>query len=219
MKKLFLVFISLLANPFALVKAQNNSHISGQDIFAVSAGQYHANFLKLNSQLKTAGAIKTFLPINAVGINLNGTADISPSKRFDAAYSFEKFLSQEISIGDSLKYKLYGWHMMTSLYGKDLIPGPIVALTLAPGVDWGSAKIKGTLNEIGTFYKNPFVAPFARADLRFVIWRIAFGARVCYRYDISKDRWKQSGSLSALPGSKISGLGLQVFVGWGKAIE
>ena len=107
---------------------------------------------------------------------------------------------------------------MTSLYGKDLIPGKTVALVLAPGFDWGAMKITRTVNGNGSLLRNGFIAPMARAELRFVIGPVALGARGSFRYDISSESWRQKrGPQASLPGTTNTGWGLEFFLGWGKA--
>jgi hypothetical protein len=45
----------------------------------------------------------------------------------------------------------------------------------------------------------------------------AIGIRGMYRYDVSNARWKSNPVIEPkLPGTKISGLGFQAFIGWGK---
>jgi len=217
MRKFLFVFIFLLAAKFVFAQDESDtvgdSTARGNPIWTISAGQFQADFSGFNSQLKTWGATKTFLPFNTIGINLVGGVNVSRGGNFDAALCFEKILPQQISIGDSLKYNLYGWHFMSSIYGF-FIGKPHFVATAGPGIDWGSVKIKGNLNGNETHYKNPFVSPFIRAEFRFVFGRIVFGARASYRYDISKKNWEQDNStLSTLPNSKISGLGLQFFLG------
>jgi hypothetical protein len=223
MKKKLLVFIFLFAAQFVFAQDTDDKSdaalASAQTVFAGSVGQFQANFSALNSQLKTWGATKTFSPLTTIGgVAALSYCDNNSGRVFDCGFSFEKFLPQKISIGDSLNYKLSGWQLMTSIYGKDIIPAHRIALVGAPGIDWGTVKIQGDYKDGKTIYKNPFVSPFLRAEFRVIFWQIAVGVRGSYRYDISRKLWKQNnGNLSPLPNSKISGLGLQFFIGWGYA--
>jgi len=142
-----------------------------------------------------------------VNVTRNGT--------YNSSVCLEDFIPQKIFINNTLKYNLYGWHLMTSIYGFPVVQKTHFAFTLGPGIDWGSVKINGNLNGHETHFWNPFISPFGRADIRFVIWRIAIGARASYRFDISKKIWKQdSNNLPSLANSKITGLGLQLFLGF-----
>lgn len=212
------ICITLLLLPFTVLNAAPpakfdwNSH---QKIIGFSAGRYYVDFTHMNNQLHAWDFHKTFSPIDAVGLSLASPVKVGKSAN-DAAFALEFFLPQEIASGtsDSLKLKLHGWHLETSIFGKDLIPGEMAALVVAPGVDWGTMKMKRTVTGGETHYKNPFVAPMARADLRFVFGPVAVGARVSYRYDITYDKWKRrNDDMPKLPGTKFSGLGAQVFVG------
>lgn len=193
--------------------------ISHQSTFNLAAGRYDADFNALNQQLRLWGSPNVF-PTSYYMVGTTSTkGDGTDYGKWDASTSLEFMLPNEIAIGphDSLTFRMYGWHFMSSAFGKDLIPGDAVALVVAPGIDWGSTKLKRTLNGGEGKYKNPFVAPLARADLRFVFGKLSIGARALYRYDITHSIWKRkTDNLPVLPGSKMTGLGFQVFIGFGK---
>lgn len=201
-------------------KGENFHWISEQDMFAVSGGQFQPDMKDFNEQLTAWGSKRTFYEgLRGYGITMAGTAAVTRGLTFDAAMAFNLLLPAKVSFGanDSLMYEMKGWRLMTSLYGKDVIPGSIVALVLAPGIDWGVLKMKRTLVGNGALYKNGYIAPLGRAELRFVFGPIALGARGIYRFDISKDLWKlKSGPEFALPGTKNTGTSIEFFIGWGK---
>jgi hypothetical protein len=125
-------------------------------------------------------------------------------------------MKYKVKVNDSLSYEMRGWHYMFSFLGKDIIPGKTVALVLAPGWDLGQLKMLRTFDGQGTLYKNFFIAPMARAEMRFVFGPVALGARYAYRYDLTSADWKiKSGPSSYLPGTKNTGTSLEFFVGWG----
>lgn len=219
MKKIFAaLFLLTPAFAFAGPPVMYHDWISHHSTINLSASQFNTDFTLLNKQFSLWGAKENF---NAnyymAGINLvNG----QPSERFegkwDGSFSLERMISEEVTIGhnDSLSYKMRGWHMLTSSYGKDLIPGDMVALVIAPGIDWGNMKLFRTTGGEKTKYKNPFVAPLVRADLRFVFGKFSLGGRASYRYDITYDRWKRKDDLMpVLPGTHFHGLSLQAFIG------
>lgn len=224
MKKHLLLF-AVLISTFAFAQKKKNEGrnfhwLSEQDIVAASGGQFHPDLKKFNDQLTAWGAKSVFYQgLRGYGLTLAGTAATSRKLEFDAAAAFDMLLPADVTIGknDSLHFQMKGWRLMTSIYGKDVIPGSVVALVLAPGVDWGVLKMKRSLTGNGSLYTNGYIAPFGRAELRFVFGPIALGARGIYRYDLTKDLWKlKSGPESALPGTKNTGPSIEFFVGWGK---
>jgi hypothetical protein len=223
MKKLFLllaVFLSIVSSAQKKKNAGENFHwLSEQNVIAASGGQFQPDMAAFNTQLKAWGAKTVFYEgLRGYGMTFAQTMSLNRIFRFDAAGAFDLLLPADVSIGknDSVHFQMRGWRLMTSIYGKDVIPGSVVALVLAPGVDWGVLKMKRTVIGNGSLYKNGYIAPFARAELRFVFGPIALGARGIYRYDVTKDLWKlKSGPEFALPGTKNTGTSIEFFVGWG----
>jgi hypothetical protein len=223
MKRHLLFFLLLLSTIVSAQKKKNageNFHwVSEQWVVGVTGGQFQPDMAKFNTQLKTWGAKSVFYQgLRGYGMTFVEPMNVSRKGLFDASYAFDLLLPANVTIGhnDSLTFQMKGWRLMTSIYGKDVIPGSIVALVLAPGVDWGILKMKRSLQGNGSLYKNGFIAPFARAELRFVFGPIALGARGIYRFDVTKDDWKlKSGPEFVLPGTKNTGTSIEFFVGWG----
>ncbi|MDQ3110449.1 MAG: hypothetical protein M3R17_11195 [Bacteroidota bacterium] len=217
---LLLLFSSALLSAQKKNKGKNFHWISEQDVFAVSGGQFQPDMAKFNTQLTAWGAKSVFYQgLRGYGFTAAGTFPVNRILVFDGAYAFDILLPAKVSIGtnDSLNFEMKGWRLMTSIYGKDVIPGSVVALVLAPGVDWGVLKMKRTLAGNGGLYKNGYIAPFGRAELRFVFGPIALGARGIYRFDVTKDLWKlKSGPEFVLPGTKNTGTSIEFFIGWGR---
>jgi hypothetical protein len=218
---LALLFTSTILSAQKKNKGENFHWVSEQNVFAVSGGQFQPDMAAFNTQLTAWGAKSVFYEgLRGYGVTLAGTVAVTRGLTFDGAGAFNLLLPAKVSIGtnDSLHFEMKGWRLMTSLYGKDVIPGSIVALVLAPGVDWGVLKMKRAVLGNGGLYKNGYIAPFGRAELRFVFGPVCLGARGIYRYDVSKDLWKQkSGPEFVLPGTKNTGTSIEFFIGWGKA--
>jgi hypothetical protein len=221
MKKLFLSFALISAiNLFAGPPKDGDRFdwLSHQTSFNLSVGKYNTDFRLLNTQMSLWGATTEFNP----DYYMFGTtsAQGEPDEdgwRFDGASSLEFMPSQTVSIGanDSVSYRMKGWHGMTSSFGKDLIPGDVVALVLGLGVDWGNMKIIRSDAAGDKKYKNPYVCPLGRADLRFMFGKFSIGGRAYYRYDITHSLWKRKADLMpVLPGTKFTGLGFQAFIGF-----
>lgn len=225
--KIFLPLLLLLFTPSFLTaqskknKGENFHWVSEQTVIAVSGGQFQPDMANFNAQLTAWGAKSTFYEgLRGYGVTIAQPMAINRKLQFDAAYAFDLFLPAKVSIGknDSLTFEMKGWRFMTSTLGKDLIPGSIVALVVAPGIDWGVLKMKRALGGNGGLYKNGYIAPFGRAEIRFVFGPIALGARGIYRFEVTKDEWKQkSGPQSVLPGTKNTGTSIEFFIGYGKA--
>ena len=219
MKKIFsLILLFQTAFLFAGPPAISHDWISYHSSINLSATQYNNDFSLLNKQLELWGAKKTFAAnYYTFGIGfITGEESAKRKGKWDGASSIEWMPSTTIGIGsnDSVSYRMKGWHMMTSSFGKDLIPGKVVALVIAPGIDWGTTKLFRKTGGNETKYKNPFVSPLLRADLRFVFGKLSIGGRALYRFDISNNLWKRKADLMpVLPGTKFTGLGLNAFIG------
>jgi hypothetical protein len=223
MKQFFAVLFifSALASAAQKNKGQNFHWVSGQSVIAVMGGQYQPNLDKLNDSIKAwGGKVDFYEGLRGYGITGSGPVVVSRGGQFDGSLGFSVIQKTKVSIGtnDSLTFQLSGWNLLTSIYGKDVIPGRTVALVLAPGVQWGSVKMIRSVNGNGGLYKNGYIAPMVRAELRFVFGFVALGARGCYRYDFTSENWNQkSGPDYAPPGIKSSGRTIEFFVGWGRA--
>lgn len=220
MKNAILKIFALSACLFSNDKLFAGDHdlSSGLNFSGPCFSYFQTDYTLLNKQLQLWGAPGGFkshynsfgLMTHTVGLRV---ADLS----FDGSASIEYILPQRIAVGsgDSLVFRLHGWHLTTSLIGIDVIPAKPIALVLGPGFDWGSMRLKKTENGDDIEYKNPFVSPFGKADLIFSIGHLAFGARFCYRYDLTKSAWKRKTDHNeTIPGTKFSGWGGQVFIGW-----
>jgi hypothetical protein len=218
----FLIFLSIGVSSFGQVfikKVPSFIGISYQQAITVSGGYYQGNFSALNNQLSLWGMKSGFPPyFSAVGLNF-----IWPNRGMlfplctDGIISGEFIIPQELNQGDSLKFRMTGNHLITSLWGISFLRNTNFSICLAPGMDWGKLWIKRTMNGSTEDFSNVYVDPLVRLDFRFVVNGFAIGIRGMYRYDVSNARWKSNPAIEPkFPGAKISGLGFQVFAGWGK---
>ncbi|HTL83308.1 MAG TPA: hypothetical protein VL651_16450 [Bacteroidia bacterium] len=228
MKKILLLLFLFPTIVFAQPKnaGQNFRWVSEQWGIAPVGGQFYPEFNTLNDSLASMkGNDKDlyFRGLRGYGITAFDPVNISRGQLFDAAFSFAMFFQQDPvafrrSPTDSLHFNMKGWHFMYSILGKDVIPGQTVALVLSPGWDFGMFKMIVSENGNGTKLTNGFIAPFGRAEMRFVFGPIVLGARGIYRYEITKDDWKiKSGPVFQLPGMRNTGYSIEFFVGWGHA--
>jgi hypothetical protein len=189
--------------------------LSNQIIFGLSVGQYEFRANGLNNQLSDWGLQLFHNYYYTTGLTYAGPVSFDRMGNFDAAFTFEGIVNQEISTpNDSLRLRLQGWHLTTSIFGVDLVPGDVVALVVGPGFDWGTLKIKRITNGGESKYKNPFVAPMARADLRFTFGRLAIGGRAMYRFDITSGAWKRkTAGMPELRATKNTGPAFEVYLG------
>lgn len=190
---------------------------SGHTIFAVEVGYTDFRPTSLNNFLFATEA--GFTKLITYGGAITSTTNTHRAHTYDATIAFHFFQPQRLtSTYDTLSYQASGWELMTSLFAYDVLHKvDVVDLTLAPGVFWGGLKVKkyfngGNPNQFELF-KNPFIAPMLRADLRFVLGPVAFGGRASWRYDISKGRWKKGSSVQ-LPDYKFQELQYMIYLGW-----
>jgi hypothetical protein len=188
-----------------------------QSAYMLSAGYFQGNFNLLNNYLVKFKSSRGFSPFfTTVGIDWVLPAGGRHGEHNASFPNLEFILPQQIS-GDSAKFRMIGWHLITSLWSYDVLKeNKKLALDIAPGMDWGQLYIRETSGFGKLNYHNPFIAPLARMEFRVVLPPLAFGVRASYRYDISSPRWKDEHNDSALAYSRISGMGFQLFFGWGK---
>lgn len=211
-------FVILFLIQFGFAKSQNAADSTRGSFFnliSVSAGRYDWDNDKLNSQIRSWNSSAAFQPLNAIGINIRGNILIGAEGAYDAAIGLEIFQPQRVLISDSLQFRLQGWHLMTSIYGIQIINKDRFSLTVGPGIDWGKLNITRTLDGVKAHYNNPFISPFARIEMRYIIWKICLGVRASYRYEFTNASWDPEGyNLPILTNSKFSGFGLQAFIGY-----
>src|SRR6187551_1318413 len=135
MKKHLLLFLLLISTILSAQKKKNsgeNFHwVSEQIVIAASGGQFHPDMTKFNTQLTGWGAKSVFYQgLRGYGLTVVEQMAVSRKAVFDASFAYNLLLPAKVTIGpnDSLTYEMKGWRLMTSIYGKDVIPGSIVAL-------------------------------------------------------------------------------------------
>ena len=213
----FIPFAGISRDIFS-VPPMHDQH-ADQDARMVSFGMFRGDFTGLNNFISRSGSFDGFNPFfKTVGLDVvipSGTRQ----GEHKGTMNFEFILPQQTSMDDSVKFRMLGWHIISSIWSYDILKeNQKLALEIAPGVDWGELYVKHTIKNAGEFhYHNPFIAPLARAEFRVVLPPFAFGLRAVYRYDISSPHWKSNSSNESIfVNSRISGLGFQVFFGWGK---
>lgn len=181
---------------------------------ALTFGLFDFNSDRLNIYLNQASNVNTEFDSRYMGISLDNYTN--NAKHYDGISGLSFILPQVVTAGtnDSLKLKMTGWHLTTSIFGYDIIPGEILTLAVAPAVSWGNLKMKRQVAGEETKYKNPFVAPGGRAEFRVTLGKFSFGARATYRYDITHSLWKRKDSLMpVLPTYKNNGMAYFAYVG------
>ena len=169
---------------------------------------------KLNNYLDTATSVHgSFLPYYfTIGID-----DISNnSEHSDVISGMHIILPQRVyaGAGDSLDLRMYGWHYTMSWFGFDLIKGETVTLAIGPSWSYGNVKMRRVVNGEKSKYKNPFVAPGARAEFRLTFGNFMIGGRATYRYDLTHGLWKRrSDFMPVMPEYKNTGLAYFGYIG------
>jgi hypothetical protein len=162
----------------------------------------------LNDRFGLTG-MNEFTQLTTFGVGGTGTMATQRAGLSDGEFSvmFYDLLTVKSPI-DSSVLKAYGWELMTSLYGYDVLKSvKAVDLVIGPGIYWGSVRLAREVQiapNVKMRYTNPFIAPMLRLDLRFNFWRFSIGGRISYRYDITRSKWKErDGDLIDLPGYRF----------------
>lgn len=215
MKKTLLSFLFVVA----VVSSSNAwDGSSGNMLWKFEAGYTNFRPYALNDYFPHSSTSTAFTSFRTFGLTLSEPLNLARGGNIDGAFGLHIFLPQENIIQpDTLKYRAGGWEFMTSTYGLDALPEvKSVDFVIAPGIYWGTMRLR-KYNSTGNFksneiFKNPFVAPMIRADLRFMLGPVAIGGRFSYRYDITKSKWKK-GSSEVLPGYKCREIQYMVYIG------
>lgn len=172
----------------------------------------------LNDRFALTGANELH-QLTTFGIGVNATLATGRRAHVDAAFNLMLYdLAEVQSPLDSSVLKIWGWELMTSMYGYDVLKKvKWVDLTLGPGAYWGNVKLAREAQiqpNLKMRYKNPFVAPMLRIDLRFNFWRLSVGGRASFHYDITGSKWKErDGDLIDMPGYRFREAQYVVYIG------
>lgn len=214
MKQIFFCFILLIALQMNAQKDEFH-FVSGHTFLAASGGNFSGKYTALYQQFESWG-MKSHSQYNSfIGIAGNGTLLTNRKGFWDSNICFEIMIPETFLKNDSQQIDLSGHHLMTSLFGKDVIPGYPFALVLAPGVEWGKYKIHYQLNDQKINYSHKIISPFVRAEFRYKISHLIIGSRASWRFDLNKSGWKTEFSNSpVLAETKFTGFSYQFFLGW-----
>lgn len=208
---------SLLVLVSSIVHAQWTG-ASGNYYCAAESGitNFHAWDLNANGN----GNSYRFTQLYTFGLSTNAPVGGRNGDFADGSLAFHFFLPNDIEwYTDTSSLKESGWELMTSLFGFDLIPNRRVDFVVGPGVYWGRLKLRNISRYNGPpfdySYKNPFIAPMIRADLRLAFEHIVFGCRASCRYDLTGADWKRETPVApALPGYRFREMQYMVYLGW-----
>lgn len=181
---------------------------------ALTFGYFDFDSDRLNNYLDITSSVNSKFDSHYMGISLDNYTN--NAKHYDGITGLSFLIPQTVTAGpnDSLKMKMGGWHLTTSLLGYDIIPGEILTLAIAPAISWGNLKMRREVAGIETKYKNPFVAPGGRAEFRITIGAFSIGARATYRYDITNSLWKRKDNLMpVIPTYKNNGFAYFGYIG------
>ncbi|HTL82622.1 MAG TPA: hypothetical protein VL651_13005 [Bacteroidia bacterium] len=218
----FIRIILLLCLFSIHLHAQNTDMRAGtadQRAFMLAGGIFITDLSELNAHVSSFG--------NTSGFSsqwfLSGLHLIWPTAtkyyEWKGMLGFDVFIPQLINAGDTAQFTLRGWHFMSSLFAKDLFRrNTKLAFEIAPGIEWGKAKLRMELPGSEFRYSNVFIAPFARMEFRYIIKRVAIGIRACYRFDLTDPLWREkTGGIYSFGKTRFAGPGVQLFIGLGRA--
>lgn len=188
--------------------------------FTVDAGITNINPVATNRALFGSGG---FDQLMTFGVAENMTFEpLFKNNLFghDFTWSLHGYVGEKYRTsisGKSMQYKLSGWEFMTSSFGMDLFANRSFDFVIAPGLYFGNLKLYQTNLTDSTeqqLYKNPFVAPMARAEVRVNFGMITIGGRFSYRHDITHDIWqRKSEGLNPIPGYRFRGTQFMFYIG------
>jgi hypothetical protein len=140
---------------------------------------------------------------------------------FDWTWSMHWYVADKLRrsdvYGKQIEHKLDGWEFMMSNTGLDLFAHRNFDVVVAPAWYFGTLKLYQTniTDSLETkLYKNPFVCPAARAEIRLNFGPVTLGGRFSYRYDITHDIWqRKSEGMNPIPGYKFRDTQFMIYIG------
>jgi len=215
--KLLLVTTAFLCG--VISSAQTIQGSSGKGLIALEAGYTNFQTSGFNNFFSAQGYDGRFERLITYGIGATLPGGTAKGHSYDCQFGLHFYQQNKVgSPMDSTSYAVNGWELMTSIFGYDVLHNiKAVDLVLGPGIYWGGLKMEVKENAGGAqrICRNGFLAPMARADLRFNIWKISVGGRFSYRYDITNGKWKdQQTESNPLPGYRFREMQYLIYIGW-----
>lgn len=217
MKKFCLTLLLLISAVYGV--AAFTPGYSGNGIMYAQVGVINFRAFQLNEYLRSQLAGNEFEYFTCVGIGLNTETGIArPDKSLDAHVGFNYFIRQRTDFGMFVpsSMTITGWELNTSLFGFDFLAPRWIDFTAAPGVSWGSLRMKYSDWNESFYFRNIFIAPHVRAELRLNLAFITIGARWSYRWDVTGSTWKNIGNSNNLyfPGYRFREMQYMVYLGY-----
>lgn len=192
---------------------------SGNGLMYLQGGITNFRPFQLNEYLRSQNAGNEFQYLASVGIGFNSEIGIARrEKSFDAHWGFNYFIRQRIDFGTFVpsSVEITGWEFNTSLFGFDFLPPRWIDLVAAPGISWGSLRMKYSDWNESFKYRNIFIAPHVRAELRLNLAFLTIGARWSYRWDVTGSAWKpiKRSNTVYFPGYRFREMQYMVYIGY-----
>jgi hypothetical protein len=192
---------------------------SGNGIMYLQGGVVNLRPFQLNDYLRSQKAGGEFQYLTCAGIGFNSETGIArPDKSLDAHWGFNYFIRQRIDFGTVVpsSMEITGWELNTSLFGFDFLAPRWIDLTAAPGVSWGSLRMKYADWNESYHFRNIFIAPNIRAELRLNIAFLTIGARWSYRWDVTGSAWRgiEKSNTIYFPGYRFREMQYMAYIGY-----
>lgn len=213
-------FLIIAVQLYCFVASAQIQGSSGKGLITIEAGYTNFQASGFNNYFSAQNYNGRFERLTTYGIGITLPGSTHRGHTYDCQFGFHLFQQNTVgTFADSITYTVKGWELLTSIFGYDLLHNAnAIDLVVGPGIYWGGLKMEVKENTTLTeekIYRNGFVAPMARVDLRFNIWRISVGGRFSYRYDIAKDKWRgNSAGTNPLPGYRFREMQYLVYMGW-----
>jgi len=208
----------LAAQPDSTRQPFYGDHVYTRFTFDVGITRIHP--VATNAALFGSGGFEELM---AMGVGDNFSIEPLNEKGlfgYDWTVSMHWYLADKRRVtdvhGNPYEYKLDGWELMTSSFGIDMFANRNFDLVVGGGCYWGNLKLyqKSFTDSTQKLYKNPFVAPMARAEVRLNFGFITIGGRFSYRYDITNDIWqRKSEGLDPIPGYRFRDIQYMLYIG------
>lgn len=151
-------------------------------------------------------------PCQFITIQTFGNLAIGRSYFYPGYLSFSWIIPRDITVNDSVPFRIRGFNTKLSLIGLHLVKKKITGIFITAGGTFGRMKLKGDNNVL---MKNTMTGPFAALVFRFTVSKINFLLSATYEHDLTTGSWFQKNVNIPVSPLKQSGLLFSLGVNFG----
>ncbi|HTL83309.1 MAG TPA: hypothetical protein VL651_16455 [Bacteroidia bacterium] len=189
---------------------------SGHSGQTIGVGIWQADYRNLNDHMRQLGAKTDFGKGFADADYGNLMALGGRYGESDGLITFNYIFPKTVDINDTMKCSYSGFHIVPSLLlGKDVWHSDAFDCVLSLGADFGFTFYHEEGPNSYYYYRNYFLSPSFRTDVRYVYKHFIAGVCFYARYDVTNPEWKSSVTeFPGIAGTAYSGFAAEFYIGY-----